>query len=98
MLLASYGAKVVVNYVSDERSAADTVAEARALGAEAVAIQADVSQAAEGARLVNETVERFARIDFLICNAGIWQGAAVESMSEELWRSEERRVGKECRS
>lgn len=85
LLLASHGAKVVVNYVSDEQAAADTVAEARGLGAEAVAIQADVSKAAEGERVVNETVERFARIDFLICNAGIWQGAAVESMPEELW-------------
>ena len=43
-LLASYGARVVVNYVSDEQAALDTVAEARALGAEAVAMQADVSK------------------------------------------------------
>ena len=85
MLLASHGVKVVVNYVSDEKAAAETVTEARALGAEAVSIRADVSRVSEGERLVNETVERFARIDFLICNAGIWQGAAVESMSEELW-------------
>ena len=27
----------------------------------------------------------FNRIDFLICNAGIWEGAAVESIPEELW-------------
>ena len=84
-LLASYGAKVVVNYVNDEQSAAATVGEARALGAEAVAIQADVSKVDEGERLVNETLEQFARIDFLICNAGIWKGTAVESMPEELW-------------
>ena len=84
-LLASYGAKVVVNYVSDEQAASDTVAEARALGAEVVAIQADVSKVDEGERLINETVERFGRIDFLICNAGIWQGAPIESMPEELW-------------
>ena len=85
MLLAAHGANVVVNYVSDEQSAADTVTEGRALGAEVVAIQADVSTIDEGQRLVNETLEHFARIDFLICNAGIWQGAAVESMTEELW-------------
>ena len=85
MLLASHGAKVVVNYVSDEQAAANTVAEARALGAEVVAIQADVSKVAEGERLVKETVERFQRVDFLICNAGIWLGSAVESMTEELW-------------
>lgn len=84
-LLASYGAKVVVNYVSDERAAAETVAEAKELGADVLAIQADVSKLNEGERLVKETVERFGRVDFLICNAGIWQGSAIESMSEELW-------------
>jgi 3-oxoacyl-[acyl-carrier protein] reductase len=84
-LLASSGAKVIVNYVSDEQSASSTVAEARSLGGEAVAIQADVSKVEEGDRLVRETVERFNRVDFLICNAGIWEGAAVESMAEELW-------------
>jgi len=85
LLLASYGAKVVVNYVSDEASAVATVDEARALGGEAVAIQADVSILREGERVVKKTVERFQRIDFLICNAGIWEGAAVESIPEELW-------------
>lgn len=85
LLFASHGARVVVNYVSDEQTAAETVSEARALGAEVIAIQADVSKLAEGERLVQETVENFGRIDFLICNAGIWEGAAVESISEELW-------------
>lgn len=85
LLLASHGAKVVVNYVSDEASAAATVDEARARGGDAVAIQGDVSSLAEGERVVKETVERFQRIDFLICNAGIWEGAAVESMPEALW-------------
>jgi 3-oxoacyl-[acyl-carrier protein] reductase len=85
LLLASHGAKIVVNYVTDEESAAATVAEAQARGGEAVAIQADVSKIAEGERVVKETVERFQRIDFLICNAGIWEGAAVESIPEALW-------------
>ena len=84
-LLASHGAKVVVNYVRDEQAAAATVAEARELGVEAMAIQADVAKLPEGERVVRETVEQFGRIDFLICNAGIWEGAAVESISEELW-------------
>jgi 3-oxoacyl-[acyl-carrier protein] reductase len=84
-LLASLGAKVVVNYVSDEESAASTVAMARGHETEAVAVRADVSQVTESDRLVNETLERFGRIDFLVCNAGIWEGAPVESISEELW-------------
>jgi 3-oxoacyl-[acyl-carrier protein] reductase len=84
-LLASFQAKVVVNYVRDEDAATATVALARERGAEAVAIRADVSLLAAAERLVNETLEHFGRIDFLICNAGIWEGAPVEAISEELW-------------
>jgi len=84
-LLASHRANVVVNYSSDEQAAASAVAEARAHGVDAIAIQADVSKVAEAERLVQETVKHFKRIDFLICNAGIWKGAAIESMQEELW-------------
>ena len=84
-LLSSFQAKVVVNYVRDEDSASATVALAREQGTEAVAIRSDVSQLAEAERLVNETLERFGRIDFLICNAGIWKGGPVEAISEELW-------------
>lgn len=84
-LLSSLQAKVVVNYVRDEDAATATVALAREQGAEAVAIRGDVSQLAEAERLVNETLERFGRIDFLICNAGIWKGGPVETISEQLW-------------
>lgn len=84
-LLSSLGAQVVVNYLRDEQAAAATAANAREHGVEAVAIQADVARLDEADRLVNETLERFERIDFLVCNAGIWQGAPVESLSEELW-------------
>jgi 3-oxoacyl-[acyl-carrier protein] reductase len=84
-LLASYGAHVVVNYVKDEAAATATANSARANGVNALAIQADVSQPAQAERLLKETVSHFGRIDFLICNAGIWEGAPVESISEELW-------------
>lgn len=84
-LLASLGAHVVVNYVKDEDAAAATVNIAAAHGVRATAIRADVSQLAEAEQLIKETVEHFGRIDFLICNAGIWEGGPVESISEELW-------------
>ena len=85
LLLASHAAKVVVNYVNNEQAATATVAAARAVGVEAVAIRGDVSKLVEAENLVRETVQRFGRIDFLICNAGIWEGAEIETMSEELW-------------
>lgn len=84
-LLASCGAHVVVNYVRDEDAATATVNLVQSHGVKARAIQADVAQLDEAERLVQETVEHFGRVDFLICNAGIWAGAEVESISEELW-------------
>src|SRR6185369_17470328 len=84
-LLASWGAHVVVNYVRGADAAGATVNLAESLGVKAIAIQADVSRLDEAERLVKETVEHFGRVDFLICNAGIWVGAGVEPISEELW-------------
>ena len=84
-LFASCGAHVVVNYVRDEAAAAETVNMAQGQGIKALAIQADVSQLDQAEHLVQETVEHFGRLDFLICNAGIWEGAPVEEISEELW-------------
>ena len=84
-LLASCGTHVAVNYVKDEAAAAATVETARAHGVNALAIQANVSQLDEAERLLQQTVEHFGKIDFLICNAGIWEGGPVEAISEELW-------------
>ena len=84
-LLASCGAHVAVNYVRDEAAASATVEIARAQGVKALAVQADVSQVDEAERLIQQTIEHFGKIDFLICNAGIWEGDAVEAISEELW-------------
>jgi 3-oxoacyl-[acyl-carrier protein] reductase len=84
-LFASVGTNVVVNYVKDQSAAASTVNLVQAQGVKSLAIQADVSRLADAERLVKETVEHFGRLDFLICNAGIWEGGPVESISEELW-------------
>ena len=84
-LFASFGTHVAVNYVKDEEAAMTTVEMARSHGVEALAIKADVSHVDEADRLVLQTRLHFGRVDFLICNAGIWKGGPVESISEELW-------------
>lgn len=84
-LLASCGAHVAVNYVKGESAATATVEMARAHGVKALAVQADVSRVDEAERLIQQTLEHFGKLDFLICNAGIWEGGPVESLSEELW-------------
>jgi 3-oxoacyl-[acyl-carrier protein] reductase len=84
-LLAQLGAHVVVNYLKDARAAEATVSTARAKGVEAIPCQADISSPLEAQRLIDTTIEHFKRIDVLVCNAGIWVGAPVEEMTEDLW-------------
>src|SRR5258708_14472375 len=83
--LAKLGAKVVVNYLRDESAAGIVVDQARAAGVDALAVQADVSHVAEAQRLIDATIERFGTLEFLVCNAGIWEGASIDSMSEDVW-------------
>src|SRR5437764_3812462 len=82
---ARLGANVVVNYVRDENAAQQVVSEAEARGVGALAVQADVSDSGQAQKLVDEAVQRFERIDFLVCNAGIWEGSAIDQMTEEVW-------------
>lgn len=84
-LFAECGAHVGVNYVRDEAAASAAVKMAQDHGVKAIAIKADVSQLDQAESLLQQTVEHFGRLDFLICNAGIWEGAPVEEISEELW-------------
>jgi 3-oxoacyl-[acyl-carrier protein] reductase len=82
---AKLGANVVVNYVRDERAATEAANAAEQSGVGALTVQADVSRVDDAARLINETVQRFGRIDFLVCNAGIWEGGSIDDMTEEVW-------------
>lgn len=82
---AQLGAHTVVNFLRDERAAQEAVEEAQKFGAKALAVKADVSKLEEAEKLVEVSVENFGRLDFLICNAGVWEGAAVDEMTEELW-------------
>jgi 3-oxoacyl-[acyl-carrier protein] reductase len=69
--LAAQGAKVAVNYRSDEAAAKATVAEIEAAGGTAILVQADVTKPEEVAKLVSETTAAFGeRVDVLVNVAG----------------------------
>ena len=84
-LLADNGVDVAINYLKDSDSAAAAVTSVTSKQVRAAAIQANVASLKDAERLVQETLEQFNRLDFLICNAGIWEGRGVESIPEELW-------------
>ncbi len=72
LALAELGHTVVVNYRSDAESAEETCREARRRGSPlACAIRADVSDPAEGRRLLDEAMAVAGRIDLWVNNAGI---------------------------
>ncbi len=84
-LLSELGAHVVVNYVKDQEAAEATVNAARGRGVEAISFRADVASPLQAQQLIDTAIAHFQRIDILVCNAGIWDGAPLEEMSEELW-------------
>ena len=69
--LAQEGARIGVNFVSNETAAAETVEQVNRLGTEAEAVQADVSDRSAVQAMVDRILERFSRIDVLVNNAAI---------------------------
>ena len=83
--LAEMGARVLINYTSDEEAASEVRRAVEERGVEALTVRADVSRLEEAQHLIDSCIGQFGGLDILVCNAGIWEGAAVEEISEELW-------------
>lgn len=69
--LAREGANVVVNYRRDAAAAAETVTAIQAMGPRAKAVQADVANWDEVARLAAEAVSAFGPLDIVVANSGV---------------------------
>ncbi|HWX65803.1 MAG TPA: glucose 1-dehydrogenase [Rhodanobacter sp.] len=80
--LAAAGAAVVVNYASSREGADRVVAEITGSGGKAIAVQGDVSKAADVQRLFAETKKAFGTLDVLVNNAGVYQFALLEDITE----------------
>ena len=81
--LGAAGARVAVNYSSD-REGAERVAQAITdNGGEAIAVGADVSKAADVARLFKEVNSAFGRLNVLVNNAGVFRFGAFAEITEE---------------
>ena len=85
-VLGQGGAKVVVNYSRSKEHADDVLVRLRQNGSpESVAIQADVSDPEQAARLIEETVKQFGRIDVLVNNAGINIDRTMKNLTTDDW-------------
>lgn len=83
--LAAAGATVVVNYANSLTDAEKVVQE---IGAQALAIQADVSKPADVKRLFEAAIRAFGKIDILINNAGIYKFAPIETVTPEFYKEQ----------
>jgi 3-oxoacyl-[acyl-carrier protein] reductase len=81
--LAAAGARVVVNYSSDRKGAERVAQTIKDSGSEAITIGADVSKAADVARLFQEVDAAFGRLDVLVNNAGVFRFDAFAEITEE---------------
>jgi len=82
--MAREGAKVVVADLQADK--AESVAnEARALGAEALALEVNVGSEPLVQRLAEQTFKRFGAVDILVNDAGVYLRSPVVSKSEEDW-------------
>lgn len=81
--LAAMGAKVIVNYRSDEAGARETCASIEAAGGQALAVQGDVSREEDVLRLFHEAETRLGSVTILVNNAGTTNDRLIMQMKLE---------------
>lgn len=86
--LAKSGCAVAINYVNigdNQQEALDLVELLQKSGARALAVEANVADAAAVEKMVTEVVGHFGRVDILVNNAGITKDNLLIRMKEEDW-------------
>ena len=81
--LARGGANVVLCYAGNEAAAQETVSACEALGARALAVRCDISDAAQVKGLMDAALQAFGAIHILVNNAGITRDSLLMLMKEE---------------
>jgi 3-oxoacyl-[acyl-carrier protein] reductase len=79
--LGAAGGRVAVNYSSDRKGAEQVAQAIIDSGGEAIAVGADVSKAADVARLFKEVDAAFGRLDVLVNNAGVFRFGAFADIT-----------------
>lgn len=80
--LGAEGASVVVNYASSKAGADAVVNEIAKAGGKAVAVQGDVSKAADAQSIIDAAIKHYGRLDVLVNNSGVYEFAPIEAITE----------------
>ncbi len=81
--LAEEGAKLVI---ADLEPATETEEAVRSIGADVVSVQADMTNPADVARVVDTAIETFGRVDILVHNVGYYFEEPFELVSFDEWK------------
>jgi NAD(P)-dependent dehydrogenase (short-subunit alcohol dehydrogenase family) len=83
--LARLGCDVAVNFNSDQEGAESTAAEIVAMGRRSFAVQADVGNAGAVARMFEQVLGQFARLNIMVNNAGTQVWKPLLELQEAEW-------------
>lgn len=85
LALARAGAHVVINYHRSAEAAQETATAAEALGVQALAVQADVSDPAQVERMAAVVADRFGGVDILVNSASLFLKTPFPTRDHEVW-------------
>ncbi len=85
LTLGRAGASVVVNYNRSKAGALATAREIEQMGAQAVALRADISRPAQVQAMFRAIRKRFTRLDVLVNNAAVFFEGTLEKLTEKDW-------------
>jgi acetoacetyl-CoA reductase/3-oxoacyl-[acyl-carrier protein] reductase len=83
--LAREGAKVAINYASNDAKAKEVADEVAKLGGTALLVKANLGDPKEARGLVKQVADNFGRLDILVNNAGITRDKQLKKMTDEDW-------------
>jgi 3-oxoacyl-[acyl-carrier protein] reductase len=86
LALANEGARLCIAYRSNRASAQNALREVLSRGAEAFAVQADVTEPSKAQFLADTVAERYGRLDILVNNVGEFRWRPVADSTVEEWK------------
>lgn len=85
--MASAGAQVAINYVTNDEAAFALVGEITKAGGSAIAVKADVSKEDQVLSMYKAIFAKFGTIDILVSNAGLQRDSPFTEMTLQQWQT-----------
>ncbi len=85
--LAQEGARIAIGYRSNKVAAQQTLRQLQASGADCVAVETDITQAARAEQLVQTVADRYGRLDIVVNNVGDFRWGTLAESSLDDWQS-----------